>query len=72
MISSNLARRGHQRRVFVGVNSVEGKTAGLRLDSIIMADNLATVLDSEIDSVLGNLPEMKTVDAALKHTLALD
>jgi len=71
MISSNLARRGHQSRVFVGVNSVEGKTAGLRLDSIIMADNLATVLDSEIDSVLGNFPEMKTVDAALKHTLEL-
>ena len=71
MISSNLARRGHPSRVFVGVNSVAGKTAGLRLDSVIMADNLATVLDSEIDSVLGNFPEMKTVDAALKHTLEL-
>ena len=71
MISSNLARRGHSSRIFVGVNSVEGKAAGLRLDSVIMADNLATVLDSEIDSVLGNFPEMKTVDAALKHTLEL-
>jgi len=48
-----------------------GRTAGLRLHSVIMADNLATVLDSEIDSVLGNFPEMKTVDAALKHTLEL-
>jgi hypothetical protein len=36
-----------------------------------MTDNLATVLDSEIDSVLGNFPKMKTVDAALKHTLEL-
>jgi hypothetical protein len=36
-----------------------------------MTDNVATVLDSEIDSVLGNFPEMKTVDAALKHTLEL-
>jgi hypothetical protein len=36
-----------------------------------MADNLATVLDSEIDYVLGNFPEMKDVDAALKHTLEL-
>ncbi|MEP6664506.1 MAG: type II toxin-antitoxin system PemK/MazF family toxin [Verrucomicrobiota bacterium] len=72
MISSNPSRRGHPSRVTVSVNSAEGKTAGLRLDSIIMTDNLATVLDSEIVSVLGNFPEMKTVDAALKHTLALD
>lgn len=71
MISSNLARNGHPSRIFVGVNSVAGRTAGLRLDSVIIADNLATVLDSEIDSVLGNFLEMKTVDAALKHTLAL-
>lgn len=71
MISSNLARRGHPSRVFVGLNSVEGKTSGLKLDSVIMTDNLATMLDSEMDSVLGHLPEMKTVDAALKHTLEL-
>jgi mRNA interferase MazF len=72
MISSNLARRGHPSRIFVGVNSSDGKTAGLRLDSVIMTDNLTTVLDDEIDSVLGNFPQMKAVDAALKHTLALD
>ncbi len=72
MISSNLDRRGHSRRIFVGLNSTEGKTAGLRLDSVIMADNLATVLDSEIDSALGKFPKMHAVDAALKHTLELD
>ena len=59
MISSNLARNGHPSRIFVGVNSAVGRTAGLRLDSVIMADNLATVLDFEIDSVLGNFLEMK-------------
>jgi mRNA interferase MazF len=46
MTSSNLARRGHPSRIFVELNSVEGKAAGLRLDSVIMTDNLATVLDS--------------------------
>lgn len=71
MISSNLARRGHPSRVFVGLNSAAGKTAGLRLDSVIMTDNLATVLDSEMDAVLGKLPEMRAVDVALKHTLEL-
>src|SRR2546428_1266674 len=71
MISSNPARAGHPARVSVPLASAEGKASGLRLDSIIMTDNLATVLESEIDSVLGRLPEMPAVDAALKHTLAL-
>jgi mRNA interferase MazF len=71
MISSNLARRGHPSRLFVGVASAEGKAAGLRLDSVVMTDNLATVLDSELDSVLGRMPDMTAVDVALSHTLGL-
>jgi mRNA interferase MazF len=72
MISSNLARRGHASRIFVSRDSAEGKAAGLRLDSVIMTDNLATVFEMEMNSILGHLPDMETVDAALKHTLALD
>ncbi|HAO79909.1 MAG TPA: transcriptional regulator [Verrucomicrobia subdivision 3 bacterium] len=72
MISSNLARRGHPSRIFVSRDSAEGKAAGLRLDSVIMADNLATILETEMDSILVHLPDIKTVDVALKHTLALD
>jgi mRNA interferase MazF len=71
MISSNLARRGHPSRVFVGLASPEGQTAGLRLDSIVMTDNLATVFDTEMDSLLGRLSDMRAVEAALKHTLAI-
>jgi hypothetical protein len=37
-----------------------------------MTDNLATVLEGEIDSVLGHLPNMVDVDAALKYTLGVD
>jgi len=58
MISSNLARRGHPSRIFVGLNSATAKSADLRLDS-------------EIDSVLGHFPEMREVGVALKHTLEL-
>jgi hypothetical protein len=36
-----------------------------------MTDNLATVLETEIVAVLGRLPEMQAVQAALKHTLEL-
>jgi mRNA interferase MazF len=71
MISSNLARRGHFSRLFIGVSSAEGKAAGLRLDSVVMTDNLATVLENEIDSVLGHLQDMTAVDDALEHTLGL-
>ncbi len=69
MISSNLARRGHPSRVFVAAASAEGKAAGVRLDSVVMTDNLATVLEREIDSLLGRLPDISAIDAALKHTL---
>ena len=71
MISSNLARRGHASRVFISRDSAAGRNAGLRLDSVVMTDNLATVLETELDSKLGSLPEMSAVNAALKHTLAL-
>jgi mRNA interferase MazF len=69
MISSNLARRGHPSRVFLAAASAEGKAAGVRLDSVVMTDNLATVLEREIDSSLGHLPDITAVNAALKHTL---
>jgi mRNA interferase MazF len=71
MISSNLTRRGHPSRVFVAVASAAGRAGGLRLDSVIMADNLATVFKNEFDSVLGRLSDMVAIDLALKHTLAL-
>ncbi len=71
MVSSNLARRGHASRIFVAVNSPQAKESGLRLDSVIMTDNVATVLDGEIHSVLGRLQDMSAVDVALKYTLDL-
>ena len=71
MISSNLARRGHPSRVFVPLNSPQAKSSGLRLDSVIMTDNLATVLDMEIATVLGRFGEMNAVEEAVKHTLDL-
>ena len=71
MISSNLARRGHASRVFISAASREGKAAGVRLDSVVMTDNLAAVLEREIDPALGRLPDITAVDAALKHTLGI-
>jgi hypothetical protein len=41
------------------------------MDSVIMTDNLATIIHNEIDRVLGNLKEMSEIEAALRVTLAL-
>jgi mRNA interferase MazF len=71
MVSSNLARQGHLSRIFISAQSPEARLAGLRLDSVIMKDNLATVLDSEIDSCLGHLADVNALDGALKHTFDL-
>lgn len=71
MISSNLERAGHPSRVQVTVASPEGRKSGLRTDSVIMTDNLATVIEKQIDSALGRLEDMTAVDAALRHTLGL-
>jgi len=73
MISSNPARANHPSRVAIPLASAAGKASGLRLDSWLMTDNLVTVLDSEIDWVLGRMPDMPAtaVAAAPKHTLAL-
>jgi mRNA interferase MazF len=71
MISSNVARRGHPSRVFLAKASPAGRAAGVRLDSVVMTDNLATVLEREIDSMLGHLPGITEVISALIHTLGV-
>jgi mRNA interferase MazF len=71
MITSNLARRGHPSRVFIPLNSPDARAAGLRTDSVVMTDNLATVLDKAIVSRLGQLTDQTDVNTALRTTLAL-
>jgi mRNA interferase MazF len=71
MISSNQSRSGHRSRVTVQSSSSEGQQMGLRTDSIIMTDNVATVLDREIDHAIGSCPLMNQIEVALRHTLGL-
>jgi mRNA interferase MazF len=71
MISSNMARAGHSCRVTVRQGSSEGQRMGLHSDSVILTDNLATVLDSEIDRAIGHCPSMPAVEAALRTTFGL-
>ncbi|MBM3493718.1 MAG: type II toxin-antitoxin system PemK/MazF family toxin [Armatimonadetes bacterium] len=72
MITSNLQRAGHPSRVTLLRDGPEGNGTGLLTDSVVMTDNIATVLDGEIDSTIGALTDMAAVDVALLHTLGVD
>ena len=37
---------------------------GLRTDSVVMTDNLATVLEMEIERVLGRMPDTTPLNSA--------
>lgn len=70
MITSRLFRAQHSSRVLIRLSQPEAQESGLLTDSVVMTDNLATVLLSELDRKIGRLP-MRAVDSALRHTLGL-
>ena len=70
MVTSRMARAGHPSRVSVLRDSAEGRQSGLLTDSVVMTDNLTTVLDVAIHRIIGSL-HMESVDQALRHTLGL-
>lgn len=70
-ITSNMARAGHPSRVIVRIDNEKARGSGLLMDSVIMTDNLATILDSEIDRVIGTLKGTPEIDEALRMTLGL-
>lgn len=71
MISSNLARAGHPSRVEITRTHRAFRESGLLTDSVIMTDNLATVLETEVDRAIGRLSEREQVDTAIRHSLGL-
>ncbi len=70
LITSNTQRTG-RTRVVVSRDSDLGRRMGLRTDSAIVVDNLATVLEREMDRVIGQCAEMEMVNAVLRTTLSL-
>jgi mRNA interferase MazF len=70
MITNNMARAGHPSRVVVRVGSESARACGLLMDSVIMTDNLATILDSEIDRIIGTFKGIPEIDTALRTTLS--
>lgn len=70
LLTTNLRRTG-PTRVRFDKDTDEGRAMGLLGDSVVVTDNLATVLHREIDKVIGTCPAMERVDAALRRTLSL-
>jgi mRNA interferase MazF len=70
MVTSQMFRAGHPSRVTILLNSPEGQQSGLLTDSVVMTDNLATIVHSAVYRVIGSLPT-PNINTALKHTLGL-
>jgi mRNA interferase MazF len=70
MITGRTFRANHPSRILIKRNTPEGQQSGVLSDSVVMTDNLATIIETAIDRVIGTLP-MVGVDVALRHTLAL-
>jgi mRNA interferase MazF len=71
MVSSNLARAGHPSRVTVLLKDPLALHTGLKSDSVIMTDNLATIELQLVRRAIGRMPRMEAVDQALRNTLGL-
>lgn len=70
MITSNLTRVG-DTRVAIRKDSNLGKAMGIQLDSVVVADNLATVEAPMIYKKIGHCSEMDSVNTALKKALGI-
>jgi len=71
MVTTNLARRGHGSRIFVDITTPLGQATGLVSNSVIMTDNMATILTSEIHRKLGAFADLDALKAAIKFTFDL-
>jgi len=69
MITSNLARAKHPSRVLIRIRTRDGRQSGLLMDSVVMTDNLATILETEMDRVNSTFL-IKPTEAALRNTLS--
>jgi mRNA interferase MazF len=56
MITTNQTRLGHPSRVAISLASPAGIASGLHSDSVVMTDNLSTIVERAIVAVIGNCP----------------
>jgi mRNA-degrading endonuclease toxin of MazEF toxin-antitoxin module len=67
MVTTNMKRLGHASRVLIH----RSPRNRLLADSVVMTDNLVTVIEKAIDRTWGHIDDTRLVDNALRHTLNL-
>jgi mRNA interferase MazF len=72
-ITSNLRRAKEATQLLIEVNTPDGTQSGLLHDSVASCGNIATIRETEIDKVIGRLPDslMKKLNDCLKAALEL-
>ena len=71
MVSSNLRRAAHPARVVLSLNDPLSAGTGLKLDSIVMGDNLATITLSLFRARIGRVPDLTQIEQGIRTALAL-
>ena len=70
MVTSQMSRSQHPSRLTILLGTSEGKQSGLISDSIIMTDNLATVLSSAIFRTIGSV-SIEHLHESLRNTFGI-
>ncbi len=70
LLSSRLFRANHPSRVLIHIDEPGRQGTGLLSDSVVMTDNLATIILQAIYRKIRTLP-MEPIDNALRHTLGI-
>ena len=70
MVTSQMSRSQHPSRLTILLGTPEGKQSGLISDSVIMTDNLATVLSSAISRTIGSV-SIERLQQSLRNTFGL-
>jgi mRNA interferase MazF len=70
MVTSQMSRGQHASRLIIMLDTTEGQQSGLISNSVVMADNLATVNLSAISRVIGSIAVVN-LQAILRSTFGL-
>lgn len=70
-ITSKMVLANERTCISVKMDSDQGKNMGLLTDSVVMAENLATIDDQDINKRIGVCRPMADVDQALRSILRL-
>jgi mRNA interferase MazF len=70
MVTSQMFRGQHSSRLIIMLDTPEGRQSGLISNSVVMADNLATVTLSSVSRVIGSI-SVANLQAILRSTFGI-